>query len=98
MELIPSRVYLNKDPLPLNLINVERLPLPYIILEQITRQQNLAKSLTLIHSANQKPIHIGRGHNCEIRCQDISVSRNHACIVFEDGWSIFDLNSKFGTL
>lgn len=26
------------------------------------------------------------------------MSRNHACIIFEDGWSIFDLNSKFGTL
>ena len=44
-------------------------------------------------------IKIGRGHECEIRITDISVSRNHARIdkIAED-YYVFDNKSKFGTL
>jgi predicted component of type VI protein secretion system len=42
---------------------------------------------------------LGRGHECEIRISDISVSRNHASIKFSNGgFHIFDNKSKFGTL
>jgi pSer/pThr/pTyr-binding forkhead associated (FHA) protein len=42
---------------------------------------------------------MGRGHQCEIRLQDISVSRMHSEIKFEGGeFYVNDLNSKFGTL
>jgi len=44
---------------------------------------------------------IGRGNACEIRSYDISVSRMHATIKWEeteDTWYIEDQNSKFGTL
>lgn len=41
----------------------------------------------------------GRGHLCDIRISDISVSRLHAFIKYEDGnFVILDNNSKFGTL
>jgi pSer/pThr/pTyr-binding forkhead associated (FHA) protein len=42
----------------------------------------------------------GRGHACEIRVSDISVSRLHAYIKYErdKGFLIVDNNSKFGTL
>lgn len=41
----------------------------------------------------------GRGHQCDIRISDISVSRLHAFIKYEDGnFIIIDNNSKFGTL
>lgn len=44
-------------------------------------------------------IKIGRGHECEIRITDISVSRNHARIdKMGDDYFIFDNKSKFGTL
>lgn len=42
---------------------------------------------------------MGRGHQCEIRLQDISVSRLHSEIKFNAGeFFICDSNSKFGTL
>ena len=41
----------------------------------------------------------GRGNNCDIRINDISVSRNHGEIRFSEGsFYLQDLNSKFGTL
>ncbi len=44
-------------------------------------------------------IKLGRGHECEIRITDISVSRNHARIdKIGDDYYVFDNKSKFGTL
>jgi pSer/pThr/pTyr-binding forkhead associated (FHA) protein len=43
---------------------------------------------------------IGRGHESEVRINDISVSRCHAMIKFVagDGFYIEDNQSKFGTI
>ena len=42
---------------------------------------------------------MGRGHESEVRVNDISVSRTHAIIKYkEDGIYIEDNKSKFGTL
>jgi pSer/pThr/pTyr-binding forkhead associated (FHA) protein len=42
---------------------------------------------------------MGRGHQCEIRLQDISVSRQHSEIkLVGNEFYISDCNSKFGTL
>lgn len=42
---------------------------------------------------------LGRGHQCEIRIADISVSRTHSEIRLENGkFYVKDLKSKFGTL
>ena len=44
-------------------------------------------------------ITLGRGHECQIRLTDISVSRIHAHFRLENGrFLIFDNVSKFGTL
>jgi hypothetical protein len=41
--------------------------------------------------------HVGRDPDCEAQIQDISVSRRHAVVFFEDGqWSIRDLQSSNG--
>ncbi|CAK56779.1 unnamed protein product (macronuclear) [Paramecium tetraurelia] len=96
---LPARIYLENQPQPLQLVQIEKLDGPYVIFEQITRQDNVSKILIFIHSFGANAISIGRGHNSEIRCQDISVSRNHANISFNnDGWHIQDQGSKFGTL
>ena len=70
----------------------------------------VSKGLVLIKSPFDEPIKLvlfdnfiffikGRGHQCEIRVSDISVSRVHAFIRFENGnFVIVDNNSKFGTL
>ena len=45
------------------------------------------------------PVRLGRGHQCEIRVTDISVSRTHSEIMLENGkFYVKDLKSKFGTL
>jgi predicted component of type VI protein secretion system len=50
-------------------------------------------------SGEDKQIKIGRGHECDLRENDISVSRLHAFIKYQEGqFVIFDNNSKFGTL
>mmetsp|Transcript_17245 Transcript_17245/g.19275 ORF Transcript_17245/g.19275 Transcript_17245/m.19275 type:complete len:106 (+) Transcript_17245:922-1239(+) len=42
---------------------------------------------------------VGRGHDSDIRISDISVSRYHARVKFEDGkFMLEDNTSKFGTL
>jgi pSer/pThr/pTyr-binding forkhead associated (FHA) protein len=42
---------------------------------------------------------MGRGHDSEVRVNDISVSRVHAFIRYkEDGFYIEDNDSKFGTI
>lgn len=50
-------------------------------------------------TADESNVKLGRGHNCDIRVADISVSRNHAEIFFEkNNFYIKDLGSKFGSL
>lgn len=75
---------------------------PYIILESLNRTGQLAKEercLHLISAKENSQIRIGRGHQCQIRLTDISVSRSHAKIIFaNDEFLIKDQRSKFGTL
>jgi pSer/pThr/pTyr-binding forkhead associated (FHA) protein len=57
------------------------------------------KSVMMIQNVPVDGIKLGRGHDCEIRITDISVSRNHAIIKFQNGgFYVFDNKSKFGTL
>lgn len=46
-----------------------------------------------------KNINLGRGHDSDLRVNDISVSRCHAVIKLKkDGFYLKDNKSKFGTL
>ena len=55
--------------------------------------------MMLIQNVPEGGIKLGRGHDCEIRITDISVSRNHALIKnIGNNFFIFDNKSKFGTL
>ena len=55
--------------------------------------------MMVIQNIPNEGIKIGRGHECEIRITDISVSRNHARIdKIGDDYYVFDNKSKFGTL
>lgn len=48
---------------------------------------------------DHEPIRLGRGHQCDLRISDISISRVHALLKYKDGkFLIFDNESKFGTL
>lgn len=70
---------------------------PYIILEKVENGRE-NKGLFLV-KASEHEVRLGRGHTHQILVSDISVSRNHASIVYKDGqFLLFDNNSKFGTL
>ena len=74
---------------------------PYIILESLCNKQDNKEDrcLHLISTEENTPIKIGRGHECEIRITDISVSRKHAEIILKEGeFYVADTKAKFGTL
>lgn len=71
------------------------------MLETVNSKEDNKKerNLHLILANEGNALKVGRGHNCEMRVNDISVSRVHAEVKYEHGrFYIRDLNSKFGTL
>jgi hypothetical protein len=74
----------------------------YIILESLNqlKDNNNLKSIHVIVLEDQK-ITLGRGHESDVRINDISVSRTHAVLIFNQSTGrlcLRDLKSKFGTL
>ena len=78
------------------LISLERPEGSYLIFEGACEKE---KSIMVVQNTPEGGIKMGRGHECEIRITDISVSRKHAYIRTQDNqFFILDNNSKFGTL
>jgi hypothetical protein len=76
---------------------------PYIVLESLTEKgdkKDASDRLIHVISPDERyPVKMGRGHMCEIKITDISVSRSHGQITLLDGtFYLKDLKSKFGTL
>ena len=74
----------------------------YIILESLNQVKDNC-NIKCIHviQLNNDDLIVGRGHESDIRINDISVSRNHAKLKYnqENGTILLkDLKSKFGTL
>ncbi|KAM3128739.1 hypothetical protein pb186bvf_019151 [Paramecium bursaria] len=96
-ETLPQKI--NFRDKTLDLAQLERPQQPYIILENLSQDKKAQRGIYLIKASPDDQIKLGRGHQCEIRISDISVSRLHAYIKFEKGnFIIVDNNSKFGTL
>ena len=74
----------------------------YLLLESLTFEKNSSRMVHLIMpDADQKVFKLGRGHESDVRVSDISVSRCHALVKFNDQTGRFYLEdnlSKFGTL
>lgn len=85
-----------------DLIDIERpSDKNYIILESLNQMKdnNNIKSIHVIILDEENQIIMGRGHDSDVRINDISVSRSHANLTFKDGKiKIKDMKSKFGTL
>ena len=83
----------------LDLMEINKPEYPYVILESTQRDRNQRISVFIISMQNKNCIRLGRGHGSDIRISDISVSRFHAVIKFEqDSFWLEDNASKFGTL
>lgn len=81
------------------LFDVPRPSDPYIILEDIRKGRRPSNTIYVIVMLNNDPITFGRGHECNIRIGDISVSRCHSLLrLVSNGFVIKDNYSKFGTL
>jgi len=72
---------------------------PYIVLESIVRDSRQHSRCLHVMSLAEKSLVLGRGHESDLRIADVSISRCHASIRFEDGQFLLqDNDSKFGTL
>jgi pSer/pThr/pTyr-binding forkhead associated (FHA) protein len=50
---------------------------------------------------DESAFRVGRGHDCDVRFKDISISRQHAIIRWHrptQQWCLTDNQSKFGTV
>ena len=99
----PFKFKLNGIKKPFELIEIQKPEgCDYIVLESLNQMKEKCnfKSIHVIQLTGEELI-IGRGHESDIRINDISVSRNHAKLKYnvENGTlSLRDLKSKFGTL
>lgn len=79
------------------LVEVNKPETPFIVLEESNREEN--SGLHVVSLTEGSGFRLGRGHNCDIRVADISVSRVHAEVKLTNGeFYLEDRNSKFGTL
>ena len=71
-----------------------------MVLESLSQEKNTSRIIHIIRpSANKTIFKLGRGHESDLRINDISVSRCHTKIKFERGKFLLEDNqSKFGTL
>ena len=83
-----------------NLINFNIPKGPFITIETLVPDKSGLKVIhTIMPTSSKNSFKLGRGHEPEVRINDISVSRLHAEIKFENNqFLIKDSGSKFGTL
>ena len=73
----------------------------YIVLESLNqlKDNNNYKSIHVITLNDNHRIVMGRGHDSDVRINDISVSRTHSCLTLNNKKILLkDYKSKFGTL
>ena len=80
----------------LELVSIKFPNGPHLVLEE-TKEEG-QQTLFLVDLQGNQAV-IGRGHDCDLRLADISVSRKHAKFLWQNGYCILkDSSSKFGTL
>jgi len=84
-----------------DLIDSARPSENYIVLESLNqlKDNNNYKSIHVLTLKEDEKIIMGRGHDSDVRINDISVSRTHSCLMLSKGKVyLTDYKSKFGTL
>lgn len=73
----------------------------YVVLESLNsiKENQYPLSIHVLMFTDNESYILGRGHESDVRINDISVSRAHMKLVFRDNqFAIEDCGSKFGTL
>ena len=92
----PTTIQINSETR--DLVAVHKPHSAFIVLEDM-RRENSSRGLHVVSMSEGHTFRMGRGHDCDIRIADISVSRLHAVVQLSQGaFFIEDQNSKFGTL
>ncbi|AFZ81211.1 hypothetical protein BEWA_006200 [Theileria equi strain WA] len=87
--------YINIDNKETEFVDIEQPNPPYAVLEP---ENSIDRGYFIVSLAKKDAI-IGRGHDCDVRLTDISVSRLHSRLYFSNGHFIIeDKKSKFGTM
>ncbi len=83
-----------------SLVEYERPTGNYLVLESLNQEKNTSRIIHIIKPGTDKDVFkLGRGHESDLRINDISVSRCHAHIKLKDERFLLEDNtSKFGTL
>ena len=81
-------------------MDYERPEGDFLVLESLNQEKNTSRIIHIISPDSKKDsFKLGRGHESDLRINDISVSRCHAIIKFKDNrFQLEDNLSKFGTL
>lgn len=80
-------------------LSIAKPQTPYLILERMAQDSPFTSNISIICLEDKQEVKIGRGHLCDLRVSDISVSRIHAMLRFAgEKFMLFDNDSKFGTL
>jgi hypothetical protein len=95
-----------KADLPLSLLSDAELSLAppeeaeaTILLESVDKDKDSQNGVYMLSMSEGTSALLGRGHECDVRIPDISVSRSHAALRYESGvFYLEDNSSKFGTL
>lgn len=85
------------------LTELPRVEPPYIVLESFGKASETQQKTKVLHHvvslADNKLLKLGRGHECCVRINEVTMSRWHASIRYCDGkFVVEDNKSKFGTL
>ena len=85
-----------------HIVDMKEIPkeTPYMILESLDHDKNSSRIIhTIMLGGEKHNFKMGRGHDSDLRVNDISVSRCHAIIKYIDSkYYLEDNLSKFGTL
>lgn len=88
---------IKKNNRVMHFIKIPSSLFPVVILDSLSYSN--VRGLHILSFANKTQLKIGRGHECDLRIPDVSISRLHATIRFVDGeFRLEDQGSKFGTL
>jgi pSer/pThr/pTyr-binding forkhead associated (FHA) protein len=83
----------------IDLIHYATTDAPYIVIETLSKDRNQAKVFHVLTVLDVSRFKVGRGHECDVRFRDISISRYHATIRYNNKtWYLDDNFSKFGTV